>query len=164
MTQLAWIFTYVVPATLGGLTRKYVGSPTCQIIYTHFLLLLSIAMSWAFIENFSWGATLPGLLAFFLASLFSVFCLRSALYVFSAVIQELCILSAFSIAPLYSIPVLIFFFAVLHPTWPVRIFSCLLGLVSIGLFVGTGSVFWSFALHTVAGTLLFHFRGKGMDL
>jgi len=159
-----WILSYVLPATIGGITRNFLKTELQKGIYIHLVLLLSIFISWNFIESFTWGISNIGIIIFILTTLFSIILLKHPLYVLSAAIQELCILSAFFIAPLWSIPVLLFYFSVLHPTMFVKIGTIFLGSASIFLFASFDSVVWSICLHIFFGTLLFYFRNKGIKL
>jgi len=158
------MISYFIPASILCLTRRYIPSEIHKVIYTHVLLLISITISWFFLESFSFGVSQISLVVFVISSIFSTVLLRTPIYIFSAVIQEICILFAFSLGSIYILPILLFFPAALHPTWAVRIGTTLVGLISISLFILSGSVMWGICVHIIAGTLLFYFREKGMPL
>jgi len=155
-----WILSYVIPASVLYFSRPFIKNESHQVLYTHLFLLCSIGLSWCFVEAFNWGITSVSLIVLGLASLFLILILKSGGYVISVIIQELCILLAVSIAPLYAIPVILILYSVLHPTLWVRIGTIFLGAASIWLYLTFESIMWSIILHLCVGTGLFVFRSK----
>lgn len=148
--------TYVVPVLFGFSTRKFFG--VYFIHYTHFLIIVSIGLSWRYVDVFTWGIT-PILVALLVTTcLVSIMVTKKIIFAISAVIQEMCILSAVAITSWPMYPVIVLLFAMMHPTWFVRFATIALGSTSIFLFVYFETVLLSFSLHIIALTILMYFR------
>jgi len=152
------LMTYVLPVLLGYNTRKFFGM--YFIYYTHVLILISIGLSWYFVIDFPWGITTPLLGIFAAACLVSFVATRHWVYAVSAVIQEMCILSAAAITSTYGYVVIVLLFSLMHPTWFVKIATLFLGSASIYLFITYQTVLLSFTLHVITLTILMYSRDK----
>jgi|GEM_PF-2681345 len=150
------LLTYIAPVLLGFCTRKYFGKYFIE--YTHFLILISIGLCWWFVDTFTWGITPLFGAIFGSTCLVSLAVTRKVVFAISAIIQEMCILSAVAITTWQMYPVIIVLFSLMHPTWFVRIATVFLGSASIALFLYFETVLLSFSLHIVTLSILMYFR------
>ncbi len=155
---MTWIISYVAPTLAIYTTRKYAG--TYELLYTHFLLAISILLSWFFLDSISWNLSLIQTIILLVLAIGSWAVLQTPTYVISAIIQQTCILLAATLAPLWGLPIIVTIFSVLHPTWKMKIATLFLGSLSIFLYFWLNTIFYSFVLHIICITALFYFRKR----
>lgn len=159
MAGYIWILTYALPAFFAYSTRWYASDSVSRAVHVS-LVIISIALSWLFIETFYWGFETIFLGVFAAAAVLSIILLRNLIFVISAVVQQICLLFAATLATPAGYPFVVLIFSLMHPTTSVKIGSLFLGSVSVFLYIYFETVLLSITLHILLLSGLILWRKK----